>query len=64
MARAAMVIRARVGTALNRRNQLIPSAGRNHTEVPAKKSAKKASAPGRLCVVAARTPAATNGGQR
>jgi hypothetical protein len=48
MERAAMVMRATAGRALKRRNGLTASAGRNQMDVPAKKSAKNASAPDRL----------------
>jgi hypothetical protein len=43
-----MVMRATTGTALKRRSELTASKGRNQTDVPAKKSAENASAPGRL----------------
>jgi hypothetical protein len=43
-----MVMRATTGTTLKRRSGVIASEGRNQTDVPAKKNAKKASALGRL----------------
>src|SRR5271165_7040176 len=57
-------MRATVVTPSSRRIQPIPANGTNQTDVPRKNMAKKRRAAAMLGASAARTPAATNGGQR